>query len=210
VHKFSVLALGTLFLVACGGGAPAAQSVPPASKPAASVQAATPATAPPASGSSSAVVGSPKPAGASVKPAASGADPVAVFRRAIDARNRADVTGFLAEFTDDAIRVDRPCGPQGCVGKEAIRRTAEEDVKGHINVTVLSAGNAGGTVLSRTEIRNDGVKAQGLDRIISIYAVEVRGGNIVSWRSVSDLSDPQSATFASAAASSESSASPKP
>ena len=202
MRKLSVLPLVAFLLASCGGTAPTAQ--PPAasaSKPAASAPTVGSAAASPATASS------PRLAAASANQPSAGGDPVAVFRRAIDARNRGDVAGFLESFADDAVRVDRPCGAQGCVGKEAIRRTTEEDVKGHINVTVLSAGNAGGTVIARTEIRNDAAKAQGLDRMISIYAVEVRGGQIVGWRSVPDLSDPQTA---GAQPSGAASGSPKP
>jgi len=124
---------------------------------------------------------------------------VTIFRRAIDVRNGGDVEEFIRTFADDAIRIDRPCGA-GCIGKEAIRKTTEEDIRGHINVVVLAAGNAGGTVIARTEIRNDAAKAQGIDRIISLYAVDVTEGRIVSWRSVPDVSDAQTAQFAGGAA----------
>ena len=33
-------------------------------------------------------------------------DPVAVFRQAIDARNRGDIVAMMALFTDDAVRED--------------------------------------------------------------------------------------------------------
>jgi hypothetical protein len=38
-------------------------------------------------------------------------DPVAVFRQAIDARNRGDIAAMMALFTDDAVREDGSCQP---------------------------------------------------------------------------------------------------
>ena len=37
------------------------------------------------------------------------AEPVTVFRQAIDARNRGDIVSMMALFTDDAVREDGSC-----------------------------------------------------------------------------------------------------
>ena len=47
-------------------------------------------------------------------------DPVAVFRQAIDARNRGDIVAMMALFADDAVREDGSCQPP-CVGLAAVR-----------------------------------------------------------------------------------------
>ena len=48
-------------------------------------------------------------------------DPVAVFRQAIDARNRGDIVAMMALFTEDAVREDGSCQPP-CVGLAAVER----------------------------------------------------------------------------------------
>src|ERR1043165_1473496 len=82
------------------------------------------------------------------------ADPVAVFRQAVDARNRGGIDGLMALFTDDAVRQDGSC-PTPCVGTAAIRRTMEQNIAEHFQATVLSAQATGGTVTARAELRSD-------------------------------------------------------
>lgn len=124
-------------------------------------------------------------------------DPVTVFRQALDARNRGDLDGVMAVIADDAERQDGTC-PASCVGAEAIRRSFEQNIAERHQATVLAAQAVGNTVTARSELRNDRFRALGAERVITIFTVELRGGQIVRWTSILDLSDAQTAAYQAA------------
>jgi len=123
-------------------------------------------------------------------------DPVAVFRQAVDARNRGDLPGFLALFAPDAVRQDGSC-PTGCSG-EVMRRSFEQNVAEHFQATVLSAQATGTTVTARAELRSDAFRARGAERVISNFTVQLRDGKIARWASTLDASDAQTAAYQAA------------
>ena len=51
------------------------------------------------------------------------------------------------------------------------------------------------TVQARMELRNDAVRAAGLERIIINLTADVQGGKITNWRAVNDTSDPMTAQW---------------
>lgn len=57
-------------------------------------------------------------------------DPVAVFRQAIDARNRGDIVAMMALFTDDEVREDGSCQPP-CVGLAAVKASFQKNIDEH-------------------------------------------------------------------------------
>ena len=122
------------------------------------------------------------------------ADPVAVFRQAVDARNRGDLGGVMAVFADDAVRQDGSCLPP-CVGEAAIRRSMEQNLAEHFQATVLAAQAAGNTVTARAELRSDLFRAGGAERVISDFTVELRDGKIVRWSSTLDTGDAPTAAY---------------
>ena len=122
------------------------------------------------------------------------ADPVAVFRQVLDARNRGDLAGVMALFTDDAFRQDGNCQPS-CVGTEVIRRSFESNIAARQQTTVLAAQAAGNTVTARAELRNDRFRALGAERVITLFTIEVRGGKIARWTSTLDAADAQTAAY---------------
>jgi len=124
------------------------------------------------------------------------ADPVAVFRQAVDARNRGDITAMLALFTPDAMRQDGSC-PQGCSG-QAMRQSFEQNVAEHFQATVLSAQPTGNVINARAELRSDTFRSRGADRVISNFVVELRDGKIARWTSTLDAGDPQTAAYQAA------------
>ncbi len=128
--------------------------------------------------------------------AAAQVDPVAVFRQAVDTRNRGDLAGFLALFTPDAVRQDGSC-PTGCSG-EVLRRSFEQNIAEHFEATVLSAQAAENTVTARAELRSDVFRARGAERVVSNFTVQLRDGKIARWVSTPDTSDPQTAAYQAA------------
>ena len=109
-------------------------------------------------------------------------DPVAVFRQAIDARNRGDIVAMMALFTEDAVREDGSCQPP-CVGLAAVRRSFQKNIDEHFQANVTSAQGAGDTVTAQAEISSDAFRARGIEKRMTSYTVKLRGGKIASWTS---------------------------
>ena len=109
-------------------------------------------------------------------------DAVAIFRQAIDARNRGDIVAMMALFTDDAVREDGACQPP-CVGLAAVRSSFQKNIDEHFLANVISAEGAGDTVIARAEISSDAFRAQGVEKRMTSYTVKLRGGKIASWTS---------------------------
>ena len=109
-------------------------------------------------------------------------DPVAIFRQAIDARNRGDIVAMMSLFTDDAVREDGSCQPP-CVGLTAVRASFQKNIDEHFQAKVTSAEGAGDTVTARAEISSDAFRAQGIEKRMTSYTVTLRGGKIARWTS---------------------------
>ncbi|HKT19646.1 MAG TPA: nuclear transport factor 2 family protein [Stellaceae bacterium] len=109
-------------------------------------------------------------------------DPVAIFRQAIDARNRGDLDGMMKFFASDAVREDGSCQPP-CVGAAAVRASFEKNIAEHFQASLTSAEGSGDTVTGRAEIRSDAIRAQGVDHRMTSYTIKFRGGKIVRWSS---------------------------
>jgi ketosteroid isomerase-like protein len=124
------------------------------------------------------------------------ADPVAVFRQAVDARNRGDLDGLMSLFAEDAVRQDGTC--PNCVGTAAIRESMQQNIDEHFQATVLTAQAAGDMVTASAELRSDVFRAGGAERVISNFRLEVRQGKLVLWSSTLDTTDPRTAAFVAA------------
>jgi len=109
-------------------------------------------------------------------------DSVAVFRQAIDARNRGDIVAMMALFTEDAVREDGSCQPP-CVGLAAVRRSFQKNIDEHFQANVTSAQGAGDTVTAQAEISSDAFRARGIEKRMTSYTVQLRGGKIARWSS---------------------------
>lgn len=109
-------------------------------------------------------------------------DPVAVFRQAIDARNQGDITAMMALFTDDAVREDGSCQPP-CVGLAAVRISFQKNIDEHFKANVTSTQGAGDTVTARAEITSDAFRARGIEKRMTSYTIQLRGGKIARWSS---------------------------
>jgi len=109
-------------------------------------------------------------------------DPVAIFRQAIDARNRGDIAAMMALFADDAVREDGSCQPP-CIGLAAVRASFQKNIDEHFQSEVISAEGSGDTVTARAEISSDAFRARGIEKRMTSYTVKLRNGKIVSWTS---------------------------
>src|SRR5512139_268053 len=109
-------------------------------------------------------------------------DPVAIFRQAIDARNRGDIVAMMALFTDDAVREDGSCQPP-CVGLAAVRASFQKNIDEHFQAKVTSAEGSGDTVTARSEISSDAFRARGIEKRMTSYTVKLRDGKIARWTS---------------------------
>jgi ketosteroid isomerase-like protein len=109
-------------------------------------------------------------------------DPVAIFRQAIDARNRGDIVAMMELFTVDAVREDGSCQP-ACVGLVAIRASFQKNIDEHFQAKVTAAEGAGDTVTARAEISSDAFRARGIEKRMTSYTIKLRGGKIARWTS---------------------------
>lgn len=109
-------------------------------------------------------------------------DPVAIFRQAIDARNRGDIVAMMALFTDDAVREDGSCQPP-CVGISAVRTSFQKNIDEHFQANVTSAEGADDTVTARAEISSDELRARGSEKRMTSYTIKLRDGKIARWSS---------------------------
>jgi len=109
-------------------------------------------------------------------------DPVAVFRQAIDARNRGDIAAMMALFNDDAVREDGACQPP-CVGLAAVRSSFQKNIDEHFQAKLISVEGAGDTVTGRAEISSDTFRARGIEKRLTSYTIKLRDGKISRWTS---------------------------
>lgn len=109
-------------------------------------------------------------------------DPVAVFRQAIDARNRGDIAAMMALFADDVVRVDGSCQPP-CAGLAAVRQSFQKNIDEHFQARVTSARSEGDTVTATAEISSDAFRASGVAKRMTSYTIQLRGGKIARWSS---------------------------
>lgn len=119
-----------------------------------------------------------------------------VYEQGLDALNRGDVDGVMAGYADDAVFAIIECVGGPCVGREAIRNVFEFYVAEHLNITTRDLEVSGNTLTTTFEIRSDGVRAAGLERILGGFKVEVRDGRISEIRGLPpDFGDPDTAAW---------------
>src|SRR6187200_552402 len=109
-------------------------------------------------------------------------DPVAIFHEAIDARNKGDIAVMMTLFTQDAVREDGSCQPP-CVGLDAVRRSFQKNIDEHFQAKLTSVKGAGDTVTATAEISSDTFRAQGIEKRMTSYTIQVRDGKIARWSS---------------------------
>ncbi len=119
-------------------------------------------------------------------------DPVAIIQKYLDARARGDLKAALAFWADDAV-LDGPgrCSKSPCVGKAAIRKQFEHaDAKAKARTTLVATYPSGNVVTTRYEVRHNSSRKAGVERLIGWSIYEVKGGKIVSQRTLRERTDP--------------------
>src|SRR4029079_2047020 len=109
-------------------------------------------------------------------------DAVAIFHQAIDARNQGVCAAIMALFTDEVVREDGSC-QLPCVGLDAVRRSFQKNIDEHFQAKLTSLKGAGDTVTATAEISSDTFRAQGIEKRMTSYTIQVRDGKIARWSS---------------------------
>ena len=119
-----------------------------------------------------------------------------------DAINRGDAAAAAALFAPDGIFVGvQPClVPTPCVGPANVVKRSAAAVAVHDVVTAGTPTVAGDLVQVRSEVRNDGTRAAGVDRIVLTFWTTVQGDKITSLVAQWDLQDEQTARYQAARA----------
>ena len=138
--------------------------------------------------------------GASPTRAQQAPDPVAVLQSFLDARNSGDALGAAATFTDNAILVAPPaagpCSRQSpCIGRPAILANIVSEIANHQCNTLLDTEVSGSVVTGHAEVRNDGTRANGIERLELVIMVAVQQGKIAAQYALLDATDPQTAAY---------------
>ncbi len=123
-------------------------------------------------------------------------DPVAIMQKYFDARARGDLDAALALWADDAV-IDGGgrCRKSPCVGKAAIRKRFEYLAKVKAKVNPVATYASGNVVTIRLEVRHNLTQKAGVERVINWNIYEVKGGKIVSQRTLKERTDPQTARY---------------
>jgi ketosteroid isomerase-like protein len=123
-------------------------------------------------------------------------DPVAIIQKYFDARARGDLKAALALWADDAV-IDGGgrCWKSPCVGKAAIRKRFERLAKNKAKPTLNAIYPSGNVVTTRLEVRHNLARKAGVERLITWTIYEVKGGKIVSQRTLRERTDPQTARY---------------
>lgn len=114
------------------------------------------------------------------------------------AQVRGDLAAVIAFYADNAVYEGLGlCAASPCVGKAAIQTEMARQIADHLVPTSVggSVRVVGDILTSRQEVRSDSIRAAGVDRIIVLATLEVKGGKITSHRQIPDATDPQTATY---------------
>jgi ketosteroid isomerase-like protein len=124
-------------------------------------------------------------------------DAAALTRQLADAINRGDPAAARALFAAEATwERGNQCPPGQCAGLARLGQEIDRDIANHHRLDITQLDTTGATATARIELRNDGTRAGGVERTIQTFTVTAGGGKIAALRAENDLSDPQTAAFA--------------
>ena len=130
------------------------------------------------------------------------AQTAAVVFQLFDALNHYDADTYAALFAEDAFMINPVgmCSPATpCSDRDAIRSVVVT-APPHVCETITHIAVDGSIVTARFEVRHDGLRARGIERVIASVMAEVRDGLIHSYFARTDVSDPETALSGAIAA----------
>ncbi len=124
-------------------------------------------------------------------------DPETIYRKLIDDLNKGDAASAAAAYTDDAVYIAIGTCPEAnpCVGKAAIQKYYETFPSNHTRIDPLTVAVSSNTLTSVIDVRNDRIKAAGMDRIIFNMTLTYTGNKVSRLVHGVEASDPQTTTF---------------
>ncbi len=125
-------------------------------------------------------------------------DRAAVVLRWLDAVNHGDLDTAVAQFAGDAFyvgtRSQGNCSLQTpCTDGAGIRQQLQGNIAIHSCSTVLNLQVSGAIVTGERELRTDTTRAEGIDRELQFFMVQVPQDKITWFAGVFDVADPQTA-----------------
>ncbi len=121
---------------------------------------------------------------------------LAAFRQFVEAVNAGNVAGAMAALDEGVIWVRGGQCPSGrCTGKQAVEGEVMRDVANHHALLIAGTEPATGGLNVRVELRNDGTRRANVDRVIQVWALEMKAGKISVVRVANDTSDPATVAF---------------
>jgi hypothetical protein len=124
----------------------------------------------------------------------------ALYRQFQEAINRGDADAAIALLADDATWLRGTCQPNPCAGTPRLRQEIVRQIGDHNQASAFSTDAGGGAVVVRYELRSDFGRKKGVERRIQLDTVTAQDGKIRSIVTKLDMSDPETKTFAGAAA----------
>jgi len=142
-------------------------------------------------------------------------DQMWVVLRWLDAEQRGDVDGALAQFADNAVfigsRATGNCSTHApCTDLTGIRQQIEGNIAQHNCYAFRSLQVSGGVVTGIREIPSDASRANGIDRVVQSFIAVVSDGKITFFAGALDTSDPQTARNAAINAGTQPAGTPLP
>jgi hypothetical protein len=121
-------------------------------------------------------------------------DPALILQQFQDGRNRGDVRQAMSLVAADVTYVDGSACPleSPCVGTDRVRREIQAFVfDDGYSYTIGVPEVSGTTIHARLASESTARSAIGISLTMSDVSAEVRDGQVISWRTVSDLTDDQ-------------------
>jgi hypothetical protein len=120
---------------------------------------------------------------------------------------------MLSGYTDNATFIS-PSGlcsmPNPCVGKDAIRARFQQMVSAHYCETPTNFDVTGSIVAGRKEVRNDALRANGIERIIAVTFFQMPQDKVSFAISYIETTDSQTAANNAIAAGTQAKGTPIP
>lgn len=124
-------------------------------------------------------------------------DPVAVFTQYVKLVNAGDIDGVMELFDDGVVTSELVAGMYpGGRHVDALRRYIHETIiEAHGVLTTVRVATSGDWVYGVLEVRSDMVKNVGVERLVGIDELEVKGNRITSFRFLPNVLDAQTQKF---------------